>query len=92
RIGTTRKGDPFVSAVLEDVTGTTEIVAWREVYERTQSLWTERAILKVEGGVRLRNNDRISVHCNHVAIFEIPTEDEAPSVPSPLMGEGQGEG
>ena len=76
RIGTTRKGDPFVSAVLEDVTGTTEIVAWKEVYERTQSLWTEGAILKVEGRVRLRNNDRISVHCNHVEKFEIPSEEE----------------
>lgn len=81
RIGTTRKGDPFVSAVLEDVTGTTEIVAWREVYERTQSLWTEGAIFKVEGRVRLRNNDRVSVHCNHVQEFAIPTEDENSPVP-----------
>lgn len=78
RIGTTRKGDPFVSAVLEDVTGTTEIVGWKEVYERTQSLWTEGAILKVEGRVRLRNNDRISVHCNHVEKFEIPNEEDLP--------------
>ena len=77
RIGSTRKGDPFVSAVLEDVTGTTEIVAWKEVYGRTQSLWTEGAILKVEGRVRLRNNDRVSVHCNHVETFEAPAEDEA---------------
>ena len=76
RIGTTRKGDPFVSAVLEDVTGTTEVVAWREVYERTQSLWAEGVILKVEGRVRLRNNDRVSVHCNHVEKFEVPAEDE----------------
>ena len=81
RIGTTRKGDPFVSAVLEDVTGTTEIVGWKEVYERTQSLWTEGAILKVEGRVRLRNNDRISVHCNHVVKFDIPSEDDAPESP-----------
>ena len=81
RIGTTRKGDPFVSAALEDVTGTTEIVAWREVYERTQSLWAEGVILKVEGRVRLRNNDRVSVHCNHVEKFEVPTEDEESPVP-----------
>ena len=60
------------------MTGTTEIVAWREVYERTQSLWAEGTILKVEGRVRLRNNDRISVHCNHVEKFEIPAEEDVP--------------
>ena len=63
RIGSTRKGDPFGTGVLEDMTGSTEIVAWREVYERTQSLWDNGTILAVEGKVRLRNGDRVSVHC-----------------------------
>ena len=89
RIGSTRKGDPFVSAVLEDVTGTTEIVAWKEVYGRTQSLWTEGAILKVEGRVRLRNNDRVSVHCNHVETFEVPAEGKDAAQPG-LVEESAG--
>ena len=90
RTGTTRRGDPFGAAVLEDMTGATEVMAWKEVYERTQGLWVEGSILKVEGRVRLRTGDRVSVHCNAVEKFELPTEDDDPSdppvIPAPEPG------
>ncbi|MEE9249216.1 MAG: DNA polymerase III subunit alpha, partial [Dehalococcoidia bacterium] len=88
RVGTTRKGDPFGAAMLQDMTGSVEVMAWREVYERTHDLWAEGAILKVEGKVRARNGDRISVHCDTVQKFE-PPSDEPEEVESDLPLEGQ---
>ncbi|MFQ5874041.1 MAG: DNA polymerase III subunit alpha, partial [Dehalococcoidia bacterium] len=83
RIGTTKRGDPFGAAVLEDMGGRVEVMAWREVYERTHELWAEGNVLKVEGKVRVRD-DRVSIHCDSVQRYEQPTEeaDEA-EVPSP---------
>ena len=83
RAGTTKKGDPFGAAVLEDISGSTEIVAWKEVYQRTRDLWADGSLLIVEGRVRLRNGDRVSVHCNSVVKFELPAEEDE----SPLPGE-----
>ena len=76
RTGTTRRGDPFGAAVMEDISGSIEVVGWKEVYQRTQALWVDGSILKVEGRVRLRNGDRVSVHCNSVQKFELPAEDD----------------
>ena len=83
RAGTTKRGDPFGAAVLEDISGSTEIVAWKEVYQRTQDLWADGSLLIVEGRVRLRNGDRVSVHCNSVVKFELPAEEDK----SPIRGE-----
>ena len=83
RAGTTKRGDPFGAAVLEDISGSTEIVGWKEVYQRTQDLWADGSLLIVEGRVRLRNGDRVSVHCNSVQKFELPAEDDE----SPIRGE-----
>ena len=76
RTGTTRRGDPFGAAVMEDISGSIEVVGWKEVYQRTQALWVDGSILKVEGRVRLRNGDRVSVHCNSVVKFNLPSEDD----------------
>ena len=96
RAGTTKKGDPFGAAVLEDISGSTEIVAWKEVYQRTQDLWADGSLLIVEGRVRLRNGDRVSVHCNSVVKFELPAEDdeasgfgEAPNQLGPTEGSNE---
>ena len=87
RTGTTRRGDPFGAAVMEDISGSIEVVGWKEVYQRTQALWVDGSILKVEGRVRLRNGDRVSVHCNSVQKFDLPTEDDEsetpPVIPAP---------
>ena len=84
RLGTTRRGDPFGSAVLEDMSGSVEVVAWREVFERTQPLWVEGNILTVEGKVKVRN-DSISIHCDSVQRYEQPSEgaEDPQSQPSP---------
>ena len=87
RTGTTRRGDPFGAAVMEDISGSIEVVGWKEVYQRTQALWVDGSILKVEGRVRLRNGDRVSVHCNSVQKFDLPAEDEvaetSAAIPAP---------
>ena len=92
RTGTTRRGDPFGAAVLEDISGSIEVVAWKEVYQRTQALWVDGSVLIVEGRVRLRNGDRVSVHCNSVIKFESariedesPIRGEVPAHPEPTV-------
>ena len=61
----TRKGRPFVSAVIEDLDGSVEVTAWSEVYEPTRQLWVESTILLVEGRVSQRQ-DRVQLDCLRV--------------------------
>ncbi len=47
----TREHQPFVSAVLEDLDGRTEVMVWPNVYSSTRDLWGEENILVVQGKV-----------------------------------------
>jgi DNA polymerase-3 subunit alpha len=51
---TTRKGEPMAFARLEDLHGEIEVVVFPRVYEKTQELWQEDAILLVKGRVDVR--------------------------------------
>ncbi len=79
----TKDRRPFVSAVLEDLNGRVEVMAWTQVYESTRELWQEGNILLVEGKVRLRD-DRVQLNCNSVSQYQaeiaIPAPDEVPPV------------
>jgi len=65
----TRERQPFVSAVLEDLDGSIEVIVWPKVYANTRDLWQEGDILLVEGKVRLRN-DRVQLNCDHVRLYQ----------------------
>ncbi|MFO8101374.1 MAG: DNA polymerase III subunit alpha [Dehalococcoidia bacterium] len=56
RRGTTKKNKPFISAVLEDLSGEIEITAWSELLEKTESLWQEGNTLLLLGKVNMRGN------------------------------------
>lgn len=68
----TRKGHPFVSAVLEDLDGGVEVTAWTELYSRTKELWVEGEILIVRGKVRARDG-RVQVVCDEVSPYHPAT-------------------
>jgi len=87
RKGLTRNNKPFVSAVLEDISGEIEITAWSEVYERTTELWEEGNTLLLCGKIQNRE-DRIQLTCKDVVPYETGMEVpwNAPVVaPAPVV-------
>ena len=86
RTGTTRRGDPYGAAVLNDMGGSVEVMAWSEVFQRTEELWATGNILMVEGKVKAREDNRVSIYCESVQRYEQPSEEseeeESPPLPS----------
>ena len=69
----TREGKLFISAALEDVSGSVEVMVWPAVYEKTRGLWQEGSTLLVQGRVNLRN-DRAQLYANTVGEYQVATE------------------
>jgi len=61
----TKNGNPFVNAVLEDLSGSIEVSCWAELYRRTEDLWVEWNTLQVQGKVRIRG-ERVQLVCEEV--------------------------
>jgi len=75
----TRDRRQFVSATLEDLDGSVEVMVWPKVYEDTRELWQEGNILLVEGKVRLRN-DRVQLNCDSVRRYQPEAVESEESV------------
>jgi len=80
----TREGKLFVSAGLEDVSGSVEVMVWPAVYDKTRVLWQEGNNLLVGGKVNLRN-DRVQIYANTTAEYQM-----APESPRAEPGSGNG--
>jgi DNA polymerase-3 subunit alpha len=52
----TRKKDAMASAVLEDLSGTLELVAFPRTYEKTRDLWTNDALVLLNGKLEVRED------------------------------------
>jgi len=65
----TREHQPFISAVLEDLDGSIEVMVWPKVYSDTKDLWQEGNILLVQGKVRLRD-ERVQLNCDSVRRYQ----------------------
>ncbi len=74
----TRDRKPFISAILEDLSGQIEVMVWPRIYEGTVDLWMEGNILLVEGKVRVRE-DRVQVQCDKVNLHQPSEEAPAPT-------------
>ncbi|MDD5703285.1 MAG: DNA polymerase III subunit alpha, partial [Dehalococcoidales bacterium] len=60
----------FCSAALEDDSGAgIELMAWTRVYEDTRGLWQEGNILRVNGKVRIKE-DQVQVTCDSAELFK----------------------
>ena len=64
----TRDQRPYVIASMELVHGSTEIIAWPDILERTRSLWREGNLLLVSGRLKVRG-DELSVHCDEARVY-----------------------
>ncbi|MDP2917782.1 MAG: DNA polymerase III subunit alpha [Dehalococcoidia bacterium] len=65
----TKDKRPFVSAVLEDLEATIEVMVWPRVYAETRDLWQEGNILLVEGKVKVKD-DRVQLGCEQVRRYQ----------------------
>jgi DNA polymerase-3 subunit alpha len=76
RFGFTKKNESFAIAVIEDVSGHVEVIAWPRVYTETEELWQEGNELIIRGKVRARD-DEVSVVCDKADYYAPPRpEDE----------------
>jgi DNA polymerase-3 subunit alpha len=79
----TRDRKSFISAVLEDLDGSVEVMVWPRVYADTKELWQEGNILLVQGKVRLKD-DQVQLSCDSVRRYEPETTPgEAVEAPQP---------
>jgi len=85
----TREQKPFVSAILEDLSGSIEIMVWPKIFADTKELWQEGNILEVGGRVRVRE-ERVQVNCDQVRQYQpeaAPGEPEAAPPPAAELPE-----
>jgi DNA polymerase-3 subunit alpha len=82
----TREQKPFVSAILEDLSGSIEIMVWPKIFADTKELWQEGNILEVGGRVRVRE-ERVQINCDQVRQYQpeaAPLELESAPPPAEL--------
>lgn len=93
----TKKRETMVAAVIEDMHGSIEVVAFPKTYGRTQEVWAEDNIVVVEGKVDTRG-DRLQIICDSASIYvprgaAQPAVDggatKAPAVTGTASGNGQ---
>ncbi|MCL4458741.1 MAG: DNA polymerase III subunit alpha [Chloroflexi bacterium] len=72
----TKKRERMVTARLDDLQGSIEVVAFPKVYERTQDLWQEDNVAIVRGRVESRG-ERIQIVCEAVSLHQ-PQETQEP--------------
>jgi DNA polymerase-3 subunit alpha len=92
RYAFTRKNESFAIAVLEDISGQIEVIAWPRVFEQTKDLWEEGREIIVQGKVRVRE-DEVNLAADGARDYtppppgeeaEPPSRAEAASAPEPV--------
>ncbi len=68
------KGKAFIRAVMEDVSGSVEVMVFPREYGQTRGLWQEGSTLLVQGKVNLRN-DQVQLQANTVAEYRMTPEN-----------------
>ena len=78
---TTKKGDPMVFVILEDVQGSLELTVFPRTYKQTEDLWAIDNIVVVRGKVDVRD-EKVSVICDEAQLFN----EDAVAEPAPVLG------
>ena len=64
----TKKGNPMGTAILEDLYGTVEVVAFNKTYERIKPLWIKDTVVAVTGTIRSGDNE-VSIFVDDIKPF-----------------------
>jgi len=65
----TKAGKPFVAVTVEDLSGSTEVTVWPDVYEPTREMWAPGNILLLLVRVRERN-ERLQVAVQQLSLVQ----------------------
>jgi DNA polymerase-3 subunit alpha len=75
----TKRREPMCAAMIEDASGSVEVVAFPKVFAATRELWREGAVLVIEGKVDARDER------NQIVVESARTLDEAKEVPPDVV-------
>jgi DNA polymerase-3 subunit alpha len=80
----TREQKPYTIATLALLDGGIDVFIWEDRQAVTEGLWEAGTLVKVEGGVRARN-DQVSVTCISASLYDMrdPDENGVDAVPTP---------
>lgn len=75
----TKDGNTFISALIEDLDGSMEVMVWPRTYAESKDCWAEGNVLLINGKVRVRG-DRVQVSCDKTSHYDssvplIPKEE-----------------
>ncbi|MGC8875323.1 MAG: OB-fold nucleic acid binding domain-containing protein, partial [Chloroflexia bacterium] len=80
----TKDGKTMAVAEVEDLDGSMEVVAFPKVFEQTQGLWVQDAVLLIEGRVDQRN-ERLQIVCTTARALEGALRDSGAAVTRELI-------
>ena len=72
-----RDGEPFYIIALEMLGGSIDVTVWPEALKRTKSLWQTGRAVRINGRVRL-HNDQLGFSCDEATVQDLGTEDPDP--------------
>jgi DNA polymerase-3 subunit alpha len=76
RVLNTKTGNKGMSAKIEDIAGTIEVVCWSKAYELTADMWKVGNVLHITGKLEKRN-DNFQINCKEARIYTLRNTDEA---------------
>ena len=91
RLRSTKDGRTFLSADIEDHTGSVEVTVWPETYEGTKELWELGNIVVCSARVKDRD-DRLSISVNRVVLYGDEAFDPSALIVEQPPGGGNGGG
>ena len=65
----TKKGNPMGTAVLEDLYGTVELLAFNKTFEKLKPLWVKDTVVAVTGVLK-SNDNGVSIYVDNITPFE----------------------
>jgi DNA polymerase III subunit alpha len=63
----------FCSARVEDLETGIEVMVWPRTYENTRELWQEGSVLRIEGKVKIKD-EQVQVTCDSVEVYKPDSE------------------
>jgi DNA polymerase III subunit alpha len=93
----TRDGRTFIAAELEDLSGSTEVTVWPDVYEATRDCWQPGQVLLVHARVKARDEQRLGIGVTMArrwteddSLEDLPTPEPEFVSQTPTNGNGNG--
>ncbi len=65
----TKKGNPMGTAVLEDLYGTVELLAFNKTFEKLKPLWVKDTVVAVTGVLK-QNDNGVSIYVDNITPFD----------------------